>query len=379
MQASHKQKIIVVISRIDYALGFDWLDQYMDKSRYELQFVFLNDTEPTLHTLFLQRRVKSVYLPYSSRKDLPRVMLALFQLFRREKPHWVHAHLFDACLAALPAARFAGVKGRVYTRHHSTIHHVYHPHMVKIDKLLNALSTDIIAISDNVKSVLTEKEGVRPEKIRIIHHGFDLEKFIHRDPLLVDGLHKKYNPSNRRPVIGVISRFTHWKGLQYTIPAFQSLLHDFPEALLLLANAKGDFESGLRPLIAQLPEGSCMEIPFEKDLFSLYGLFDIFVHVPVDESAEAYGQIYVEALAAGIPSVFTLSGIAREFIHNEQNALVVPFCNQEAIYEACKRLLTDDTLRIRLIDQGRADVCRLFPVERMIAELSALYISRNQD
>ena len=39
------------------------------------------------------------------------------------------------------------------------------------------MSTQIIAISNNVQEVLIKKEGVLKKKISIIHHGFDLDKF----------------------------------------------------------------------------------------------------------------------------------------------------------------------------------------------------------
>ncbi len=44
------------------------------------------------------------------------------------------------------------------------------------------------------------------------------------------------------------------------------------------------------------------------------------MHVTIGKHYEAFGQIYVEALAAGIPSVFTLTGIAPEIIEHEHNA-----------------------------------------------------------
>jgi glycosyltransferase involved in cell wall biosynthesis len=245
--------------------------------------------------------------------------------------------------------------------------------MVKYDKWLNKLSTNIIAISKNVRDVLVEKENVPSKKVSVINHGFDIARFASPDQSAVKVLNKKYNPNNRGPVIGVISRYIHLKGIQFIIPAFQELLNSYPDALLMLANAGGDYAKEIKMQLADLPEGSYAEIQFEKDLFSLYSCFDIITHVPVDESVEAYGQIYVEALAAGIPAVFTLSGIAREFIRDGDNALVVPFCNAEAILQAYQRILSDDSLKNQLIMNGQRDVQRLFPVQRMINELAVLY------
>ena len=95
--------------------------------------------------------------------------------------------------------------------------------------------------------------------------------------------------------------------------------------------------------------------------------------MPIDENCEAFGQTYVEALASGIPSIFTLSGIANEFIINERNALVVPYKNSDAIYNSCIRLLNDKTLCNSLIENGKKDVTQKFQLEQMINSLEALY------
>jgi len=106
---------------------------------------------------------------------------------------------------------------------------------------------------------------------------------------------------------------------------------------------------------------------------ALYHVFDVFVHVPINSYCEAFGQTYVEALACGVPSVFTLSGIAPEFIQHEKNALVVPFKDSQAIALACQRLLQDEGLRSELSAQGLKDVREQFGIEGMIGRLQNLY------
>jgi glycosyltransferase involved in cell wall biosynthesis len=254
------------------------------------------------------------------------------KLFFKLKPDVVHVHLIDACLTTMPVAFLMGVKKRIYTRHHSTYHFDYFPHAVKYDKLINSLSTNIIAISKNVENVLVNKENVNSNKVQIIHHGFELNKFVETNSANISILKSKYNPNNKTPVIGVISRFTEWKGVQYIIPAFKKILNDYPDAFIVLANAHGDMEAELFQQLSQLNSDQYCTIKFEKDLYSLYQLFDVFVHVPIDEHSEAFGQTYVEALAAGVPSVFTLSGIASEFVIDRRNAVVVDYKNADAIY-----------------------------------------------
>ena len=74
-----------------------------------------------------------------------------------------------------------------------------------------------------------------------------------------------------------------------------------------------------------------------------------------------------------MPSVFTLSGVAPEFIEHERNALVVDFESPDEIYTAINRLLDDESLREHLIANGRQDIRPMFEIDTMIKRLEAIY------
>lgn len=299
----------------------------------------------------------------------------VYKLLKRNKIDCVHAHLFDANIIGIPAAYFAGVPKRVHTRHHGTWHHIHYPHAVYYDKLVNRLSTTIVAISNNLLKVLVERDKANPTKIRLIHHGFKLNLFNEISENRLLEIRTKYNPDERYPVIGVIGRYIDFKGIQFVVPAFKQILKTYPEALLILANGVGKHEPVIKKLLEEIPTKNYKEVPFEKDIFAFYKVFDVFVHAPIDIDSEAFGQTFVEALAAGIPSVFTLAGVADEFIVDHKNALVVPFENSERIASAVIELLSNKELCKQLTTQGRQDVQNLFTLDKMIHKLEAIYDS----
>ena len=150
------------------------------------------------------------------------------------------------------------------------------------------------------------------------------------------------------------------------------LLIKYPNALLLLANSSGPHHKYISNQLNQLPPKNYNLIKFEPDLFTLYQLFDIYVHVPIDKTIEAFGQTYVEALAAGIPSVFTLSGIAKEFIKDKENALVVGYKNAKEIHNAIESLLESKILRNKLVTNGQKSI-KEFNLNLFIAKLEKIY------
>lgn len=366
-------KVVYVIAQVNRAVGFEWLVERLDRSRIDISFVLMNEGPSQLSEYLTQRGIEVTEIEFRGKFDLPMALFRLIRYLIAAKPHVVHTHLMFADLAGLSAARLSGVPKRIYTRHSSNFNRKYHDKQY-LERTTNFLATEIIAISENVRTILTDEEHVPADRIALIHHGFDFDRFENIPQIAIESLRLKYNPDRRGPVIGVIARYMEWKGIAYVIDAFQALLRTYPNALLILANAgSGDAAGEIAKRLSDVPTDSYREIPFESNLFALYRLFDIYVHVPVDPEIEAFGQTYVESLAAGIPSVFTLSGVAREFIVNGQNALVVDFRNSGQILEAITRLLAEPDFSNSLSRRGRVDVKARFGIEKQIALLEALY------
>lgn len=371
-----KHQVVYIISDIHKSLAFEWTALGLRARGIEPAFILLNSSPHTALQAFLQaHRFRVTHYPLHGKKSYPRLWWQLFFYLRRHRPLVVHTHLFDASLLGLSAAKAAGIRQRIYTRHHSTFHHEYFPRAVWYDRLLNALATDIVAISRNVEEVLCAMEKVPKRKVHLIHHGFDLQSLAHCSQERVEAVRRRHAiPAGAFPVVGVIARYTELKGIQHIIPAFARVLTQYPKAHLVLANARGNYAATIHRLLQKhLPSKNYTEIPFEEDLAALYRLFHVYVHVPVNARIEAFGQTYVEALACGIPSVFTLSGIAHDFIVHEENAWVVPYRNHEAITEGMHRLLTDQVLRQKVIKNGQKKVAELFDLGLMLDRLQALY------
>lgn len=371
---SGKTKILYVISLVENSHTFEKTFQFIDKDKFELSVVFLHKQIPLLMKKTQAMGIKAYHIPFYKKKikDIG-VLFQLIKIINIEKPTIVHAHLIDGSFFGMIAAYLCKVKHRFYTRHHSTHHWVYARHAVKYDRLINILSTKIIAVSKLVKDILVSRENVPTNKIVVVHHGFDLAQFEHRDMNRINRLKEKYDLQNGYPVIGNISRFIEEKGITYVIEAFSKLLKSYPNAVLILANAFGVYKNEILTKLRTIPTSNYRIIEFENDIISLYHSFDIFTHVPIDDHTEAFGQIYVESLAAKVPSVFTNSGIAMEFIIDKENAILVPYKNAEAIYNALMLYMNNAELKRKVIENGFKDVRKLFSINNIIKVLEKEY------
>lgn len=366
-------KVVYFISDIEKALSFEWIATKLNKSRFELQFVLIGKEGTPMEHFLREQNIKVYVIPWRSSLSSLSALRQAIKIISSVNPHVVHAHLLKANLIGLLTAFWHRVPMRIYTRHHSVIHHYYHKKGVLYDRLTNYLATNIIALCAKSREILIDWEGVKKSKVLLIPHGFDIESFSHVKGSRIQLLKAKYSLEKRAPLVGVISRFTEWKGIQYIIPAYREFLKHYPDACLVLANAYGDYTSEIDALLQeQLPRGSFLKIQFEDDVQALYQLFDLFIHVPIDPYVESFGQTYIEALAAGVPSIFTLSGIACDFIQNEQNALIVDYRSSDELTKAMKKLYANQSLKQKLIKGGQASV-RNYDLTKMIDSLEDLY------
>jgi glycosyltransferase involved in cell wall biosynthesis len=368
-----QKKVLYIISNVFKSHVFEWTADGLNAD-YDLTFLLLNETGSALEDFLIARKIKIKRIRYRDKWDLFSAGVRTFFHVLFNRPHIVHAHLLDAQLIGLTTAWLLRINKRIYTRHTSNYHQEYHPGGVRLDRWSNKMATDIISISQATDKTLIELEGVDPGKITRIPHGFDMNVFSNVGEERIRNVKIRWDIAGG-PVVGVIARQIEWKGIQYIIPAFNRFLNEYPDACLVLANATGPYSTEIQNLLVETPKRNFVLIPFEADVAALYKNFDIYVHTPVDAVCEAFGQTYVEALALGIPAVFTLSGIASEFVIHNVNAYVAGFRNSEDIVQGLFKIQKDVGYRKDLIENGKKSVIYRFENTITIGKLKQLYNS----
>lgn len=366
------RQVIHVLSAVEKSLAFEWLFPRLARE-YDLKVILLNPGVSSMETFLREQGIPVERITLRGKMDFLPSFLRLLIIFLFRRPDVVHVHLFDAQRLALPAAWLARIRRRIYTRHNSTLHHRYYPSGIKFDRWSNGFATDIVSVSQATDYALLELEGVSGSKVTRIPHGFDFQVFGQVTTRRVEALRKKWNIPMGRPVIGLVSRLIEWKGLQYALPALAAFQRNHPEAIVILANANGPYQRSVDKLLTDFVPGSVVCIPFEEDILALYRLFDLLVHTPIDPYVEAFGQVYVEAMASGIPVVGTPSGVAGEIMVSGKNGILVPFCDSQSVAAALEDLWKKPDFRQTLALNAQADVLSRFPIDTMVAALKKLY------
>jgi len=137
---------------------------------------------------------------------------------------------------------------------------------------------------------------------KYIPNGVDLKKFNPSGP--------KYKTSLKKPIVLCVGALTPSKRIDLTIKAVTRL-----SDVSLLVAGDGDTEGELKDLGKKLlgSRFQLTQVPFEK-MPEIYRVADIFTLVP--EGSEAFGIVYVEALATNLPIVAIDDEQRKEIIGN---------------------------------------------------------------
>jgi glycosyltransferase involved in cell wall biosynthesis len=378
MKKKNSNKILIITSHLKgRAIAYEWICTKLTQSGFDVLLLHIDTNESNFEKYILKSGINYKRIHYSGKNKFSMVFTILKLVFQilKFRPSVLHTHYFDANLLGLTAAWICRVQKRIYTRHTTTQRYRYLKGTRNFEKYFNKISTQIISISDVVTGVLTKIEQVPISKIHKVHHGFDLEMFTGVEQIRIDEIRRKYSLTTTNIVVGSISRYDEWKGVEYTIDAFKEIVKEFPYAILVLANADGIRKEFIKEKLRELPERSYREIVYEDDVFALIQTFDCFVHVPIDEEIEAFGQVYIEVMASSIPMVCTLSGIAAEYIEDKKNAIVVNYKNSKEIKEGIEILIKNKDLKEVIVTYAKNSLNGKFDIDLMISKLKQIYIS----
>lgn len=368
------KRVLYIISDIDRAKAFEWIaDHFHRHSSIDIWFCFLTAHTSATVQYLAARNAQISCIHVRGKRDWPFAFVRLLKLLRRIKPDVVHCHLLTASVLGLSAAYVSHVKSRIFTRHHGSMHHTIHRKGLIWDFLCNNLATKIVSISPATSTILLDWERVRKDKVVFIPHGFPREPCGQLKETNADVFRWRYNISKCKKVIGVVSRFEDWKGIQYTLKAFKGLLENRTDCHLLLMNAVGSYSQAIDDLLTGFSPSDYTIVVHDPDMSSAYAAMDVFVHVPVDPYVEAFGQVYIEAMTAGVPMICTLSGIAPTIVKPGVNALVVPFQNSAAIRVALLELIANPVHAESLAARAQSSIGIDFSLDFMCEQLGKLY------
>ncbi len=232
-------------------------------------------------------------------------------------------------------------------------------------KYNNPLVDRVVCVSQNVLRVL-KNDGVKPQRLTVIHDGIDLQRFEKASP---DGLREELQIPENHLIVGTVAALVGHKDYPTLLKAAQQVLKKQENVTFCAVGDGGDREPLLQ-LHQSLDLGERFKfVGFRKDVGRFFKLFDVFV---LSSHMEGLGTSVLDAMACGLPVVATAAGGIPEMIENGKNGLLVPPRNPQALAGAILQLLNDEALRHSLALAGKKNVSR-FSIENNVLQHIELY------
>jgi len=211
------------------------------------------------------------------------------------------------------------------------------------------------------------KEGVSAEQVHYIGN------FVEPVPAPDAEEQKKLRLSLKIPenacIIACAARFIPKKGLQDLVCAFAKLKKNNPDCRLILVG-DGPAADSVRKQIRALNLENDVILPGWQDPAPYYHLADVLTS---PSRHEPLGNTILEAWACRKPLVATATLGATELITPDQNGLITPVENPEALAEALEQLIQHPEQRTALANDGLKTVTNRFSKETITSQYLELY------
>ena len=215
-------------------------------------------------------------------------------------------------------------------------------------------ATRVFSVSDSLRQ-LAISLGLPPAKGRVIGNGIDLQRF---HPVDRARARQRYSlPENARVLVSV-GALVERKGFHRVIDCLPELLCEQPELHYLIvggANPEGDMLAELRAQVDALGLGERVHflgaLPPDELKWPLSAA-DVFV---LATRNEGWANVFLEAMACGLPVVATDVGGNREVVCRPDLGTIVPFGDQAALSAALRDALRHDWPRQAILDYAAAN------------------------
>lgn len=215
----------------------------------------------------------------------------------------------------------------------------------------------LVCVSEQVRTLAVEKEGVTPSKIRVIENGIPS---LRVSPVDREDFRKSIGIGPRQKMLLVVGRLVVQKGHAVLLEAISKMRDT--EAVFVFVG-EGPLGEQLAQRVRELKlEQRVLFLGARTDVSELLSAADIFVQPSLWEGLSI---ALLEALSAELPVVATRVEGVVDVVENEQSALLVAPNDPAALAGAIDHLLADEPLRKQIAKAGKQIAEKKYTIDAM--------------
>jgi len=286
-------------------------------------------------------------------------------IIKEEMPDIVHTHLIHGDFYGTLAARQVGIKIIITSKHNDD--NFRRMRLIRyLNRYFNRRAEKVIVISSALEHFCIEFEHVDPGKIEVIRYGLD----DFSSKLGVRDLREKLGYQPEGILFGIIARLTDQKGHIYLLKAFKKVNAKYPRAKLLIVGS-GELSVKLEEMVSELNLNNQVKFTGRReDTADIYHALDVFVHPSI---WEGFGLVFLEAMSFSLPIVATRVSAIPEVVKDGETGILVSPKNITDLAEAMVWMIENPARRVKMGRLGKNRVDRVFPVDKMVDKIIAIY------
>jgi glycosyltransferase involved in cell wall biosynthesis len=381
-----KNVTILRISTETYSLRILLRNQLAYMGSRGIKVVMASYPDQHVKELELQERAQFFPLPLTRELTPVSDLIALYhtvRLIRKVKPDIVHTHSPKAGIIGMLAAAICRVPLKIHTVAGLPLMEVSGPKrwlLNSVEKVVYGCADWVLPNSKQLQDFIIDSKLITDRrKITVIgkgsSNGVDMDYFTVTEQLKldIDNFKEERDITAEHTVLGFVGRLAFYKGINELIGAFERIQAQKSNLKLLLIGAYEDLNPLEKTTLDRIEANpDIIAVGHQKDIRKFLSSIDLFVF---PSYREGFPQALMQACAIGLPSIATdINGCNEIIDHNETGLLIEPK-NEDAIVEACVKLLDNTDLRLEMGKKAKKKIAENFEQKKVWDKIYEFYQS----
>ena len=294
------------------------------------------------------------------------LMIGIFFIFTyieclKEKPDIIHGHwAFPGGYIAYIVSKLVGSKCVI------SIHGGETPLLKKskfiLKKTINSLNkSDAVIVNSDYTKLEYKNLGVKDNKMIKINPAPNFVQHT-QDTEQLEKFRRKFVNDDVKIVL-FVGRLVERKGVEYLIKAIPKI----KTSVHIIIAGDGWLLHDLKKLVTSFGlenKVSFFGPPSNEEIGHLHDISNVFVVPSIIDAmgeTEGLGLVIPEAMESGLPVIATAVGGIVNIIKNNENGILIPQKDSEAIAEAVDKILSNKELRNKLVTNSKNTVEEFLP------------------
>jgi sugar transferase (PEP-CTERM/EpsH1 system associated) len=304
--------------------------------------------------------------------------ISIARLFKRLRPDIVHTHgLAGGSYVGIVGAKLAGVPVIINGEHGAFY---LKPHQLILQKMLAAISSITLSVSESLKKQIIQNLGLAGDKILVIPNGVDTKIFSgnYDSSTIQKDLRSEHGIviDKESVVVSCVGSLKPEKNQMMLLKALKEIKKQIPDINLRVLFVGDGIDraalkqfvtvNGLQDIVAFLGK--------RNDVPHLLSITDIVISTSIS-CHEGMSNVVLEAFSSGLPVISTKSVGTDELIREGWNGFLIDQYDVAGLVQKIELLAIDSNLRKSMGGNARSLANDGYSIDKMVSDYEKLYLN----